>query len=143
MNPYTIPVQEPTTPVFPVLPILDAELVAINLDDFPGQELRRFDRNELAIPETPEIPPFTITDRLYHYTIEDPYWIIIGVLVSSVLGIMGCIGYGIYSVVVAVAPGASLMMKLLLIGLGILLLAVSPPGRAVCKGLHCAGCGSR
>jgi hypothetical protein len=135
--------QHVTAPLVPELPILEGEL--IDLDQFPGQELAgQFDHStkELDIYHEPVWPAEpTFREKLYHNTIEDPYWILMGLMVALPVGIVGTAVYGIVEIISVVATNIQTITRILvavLIMLALLIFGAVKSG--VCPGIHCGGC---
>lgn len=129
-------VQLPSVDPF-ALPILDAELVPIDLDSLPEQT-RKTDLLPYVAP-TPYIEP---KRGLIRRAIDDPFWVLVTVGGSIALAIVGTVIYGIIQIVLAVVEflntyGAQIGGGAIAI---ILALILCGGGGAVCAGIHCAGC---
>jgi hypothetical protein len=124
------------------------ERTSVDLDVLPGQELAGTfpTRAEVALYEPVEIPDWarwTFADRVKHYTIEDPTWLILSVLVLGPLAIVGTITYGVIQMVMYIFNNsAAFIAGVVASGILILLLgsfAIRVSG-VKCPGLHCGGC---
>lgn len=131
-RPAQLPYADPFT-----LPIIDAEIVAIDLDALPEQR-----RTQELQPYVAPIPYVKPKRGLIRRAIDDPFWILMGITGSLVLAIVGTIIYGVIQIVLGVVAflnewGATIGGGAVAV---ILALILCGGGTAVCAGIHCAGC---
>lgn len=128
----------PTHPVVVNLPILEGEIVPVDLDAL----------QPVPVPSTlPAIPeplwPTRVEPKrsLIRRTIDDPYWILVTAGSVLAVAIVGTVVYGVIQIDLAIAAFFALWGATIG-GFGILLilLVLFGGGSAACAGLHCGGC---
>lgn len=123
------------------------ERTSVDLDVLPGQELAGTfpTRAEVALYEPMKIPDWarwTFADRVKHYTIEDPTWFILSVLVLGPMAIVADLVYGVMQMLSFLfSHAAAILGALSTVGILLLLLFFGLSSAGVkCPGLHCGGC---
>lgn len=134
-------------PFMPTLPILDAEIVPVDLDKLRGQTREANLLSYIALEPRPQFYAYAEPKRgLIRRVIDDPYWVLITLASALGLAIVGTIVYGVTQIVLAVEQwwsenGHTVVSTGQTILVVIVLLALCGGGAAAkCAGIHCGGC---
>jgi hypothetical protein len=132
--------QEAATPLVPInLDVLDAEIVAV--DDAPGTGVARVAERNLPVRASALDADFGVLADARQSLLEDPYPVLVALKWGLPTAIVGVAIYGAVQVVwwftehlAEIGMGAGGVIG------AVILLSLLGGGRAVCAGLHCAGC---
>lgn len=139
---------ESTAAVFPVPPILDGEVVAVDLDalqDRVPSRIRPASRLVSAYAQSPIPTIVKSKHRLLQRVIDDPYWLLMSLAIGLGLSIVGIAIYGVIQVGMAIrdwwmSNGHTVVSATEVVILIIVVLALCGGGAAKCAGIHCGGC---